>query len=281
MPTPSASYDWIREIQPELKALDAIPLTGASPPFPWDQLSSLLAKTFDRDSITIQPGEIGWRTKDQLFDGLGNNPFSLTFSMPSLKGNASWVMPEQEMSNLESLLLTKEAHPINFNDRPLSEAFYRFLAIEVLYSLGQMNFDKSLVPILTGKTDLPKEDSLCWDISITILKETLWGRLIISPELRLSWVEHFAKAGKNSVLTQEMTKKIEVLIDFEAGRVNLSHKELSTIKVGDWIALDSFSLDPDTFSGRVMLTVNGKHAFVGQLNSGNVKILELPTYHEV
>ena len=121
-PTSTAPYDWIREIKPELKGLDAIPLTGAAPPFPWDQLASRLGQSFERN-IQIKPGEIQWRAKDQLYEGLGDSPFPLIFAIPSLRGNAFWVMPEQDMVILESLLLTKETHPISFQDRDLSESF--------------------------------------------------------------------------------------------------------------------------------------------------------------
>lgn len=52
MTTPSTSYDWIRTIDPELKALDAIPLTGAAPSFPWADLSDRLARAplIEKDS---------------------------------------------------------------------------------------------------------------------------------------------------------------------------------------------------------------------------------------
>lgn len=280
MSTPP-TFDWMKEIQPQIKALDAIPLTGASPPFPWEELAAKLAQTFELQKVEIQPKEMGWRTKEQLFEGLGEQPFSLNFGIPSLKGIAMWVMPEQEIGSLETLLLTKETHPINFNDRSLSEAFYRFMAIEVLYNLTQIHFDKTLVPILMNKNEFPKQEAFCWDISITLLHQTFWGRLLISSELRKSWVEHFANLQKTSALTEKLTQAVEVLMQFEIGKVQLSYQELSELKVGDWIALDSFSLDPESLSGPVSLTINGKKAFVGQWSEGHVKILELPSHHEV
>ena len=42
------SYNWLKEINPELKKLDSIPLTGA-PSFPWEEFSSRLARCFDRE----------------------------------------------------------------------------------------------------------------------------------------------------------------------------------------------------------------------------------------
>ena len=279
MTVPPASYDWIREIKPELKALDDSPLTGASPPFPWEQLASHLAQSFEREQIMITPGEIQWRSKDLLYEGLGDTPYPLVFAIPTLQGTACWVMPEQEMAVLETLLLTKETHPITFQDRELSEAFYRFLALEVLFHMSQISFDKTIAPILTGQNILPQENALCWDISATIQGQVLWGRLIISSDLRRSWVEHFTR--QSSVLSQKMTQLIEPVIHLEIGKVSLNFDEWSQVNAGDYLLLDTCTLDPETLSGRLALTINGKLAFRAKLKDKNVKILEFPLYHEV
>lgn len=282
MTTPAhSSYDWVREISPNLKRLDSIPLTGAAPPFPWEDFSDKLAKAFDRQALTIQPGEMAWRTKEDLFEGLGDAPYPLVFSIPSLRGQVCWVMPAQEMDVLAALLLTQESHPLTFHDPDLSESFYRFLALEVLYQLTQISFDKTLAPILTSQAVLPNQDSLCKDISITVQGQTIWGRLIISPEFRISWVEHFAKKETSSELTQELAQLTTVIVHVEAGKCEMSLKEWKGIKPGDFILLDNCTLDSDGFNGRVTLTVNGKRAFRAKLKEGTLKILELPLLHEV
>src|SRR5437763_3798845 len=97
MTIPSSSYDWVREIKPDLKQLDSIPLTGATPPFPWDDFSNRLGRSFDREGMKIHPGEIAWRAKENLYEGLGDSPFPLIISIPSLRGQVSWVMPSQEI----------------------------------------------------------------------------------------------------------------------------------------------------------------------------------------
>ena len=272
-------YDWIQEIQPESRVLDDVPLTGAAPPFPWNQLSSRLSESLER-KIEITAGEISLRTKDQLFDGLGEKPFPLIISIPSLAGNAAWLMPEQEVTMLETLLLTKEKHPLIIQDTLLIQAFYRFLALEALYNVSQLKVDKSLVPILTTQTKIPIEDALCWDISIIVDESPLWGRLIIFEELRNSWVSHFSKQNQPSALTKKLAKKVETIVHLEVGKTSLSAKEWSEVRIGDWIALDQFFLDLDSLSGRVMLTINGKNIFVGRLKESNIKIVEFPLYSE-
>ena len=55
--TSQTSYDWIKEIKPEYIALDKVPLTGASPPFPWGQFSARLSESLEK-RIEISPGEV-------------------------------------------------------------------------------------------------------------------------------------------------------------------------------------------------------------------------------
>lgn len=278
---PPSAYNWIRTLKPSLKKLDRIPLTGNAPPFPWDQLADRLARALDREGLAFQPGEIQWRAKEDLLEGLGDQPASLSFAIPSLKGQVCWVIPEQEMARLEALILTKESHPLTLQDSALSQSFYRFITLEVLYHLSQVSFDKNIAPILLQQATLPHEDSLCWDISLRLQEQSVWGRLIISPEFRRSWVEYFAQQENPSTLTQHLSQVLEVLVHVEAGQMNLSLKDWSNVKLGDFLILDTYSLDPQRLEGRVMLTINGQKAFRAKLKDGHLKILELPLFEEV
>jgi flagellar motor switch protein FliN/FliY len=280
MTTTSSSYDWAREVDPNLKKLDSIPLTGATPPFPWEDFSARLAHSFDREGLTIQPGEMTWRTKDNLYDGLGDSPIPLVVSIPPLRGQVVWLMPAHEISILATLFLTKESSSLTFSDQTLSESFYRFLALEVLYNFTQVPFDKTLSPILINQTSLPHQDALCWDISLHMQDHTLWGRLIISPEFRRSWVEYFAKKQISSPLSQQLAQVSNVLVHLEAGHTQLTLAEWMSVQLGDFIILDRCSLDSERLEGRVNMTLNGKQLFRAKLRDGTLKILELPLLHE-
>lgn len=276
----TSSYDWVREIKPELMELDENPLLGAVPAFPWGDLAARLSTSFERSPIQIEPGEIEWRSQENLYEGLGDSLFPLVLSIPTIRGSIYWVMPEQELNALEALLLTKESHPISFQDQELSQSFYRFLALEVLYNISQTSFDKSLVPILSNQSELPSIAALCWDIKIVIQQNTLWGRLIIPNEFRQSWVTHFAK-NTPSALTKELAQKVDVIIHIEAGQTQLTLKEWETIQLGDLVSLDQCTLNKDDLSGHVNLIVNGKPTFRANIKDGNIKIIEFPQYHEV
>lgn len=279
--TSTAPFDWVRNVDPTLKAVDAIPLTGAAPPFPWEQLASNLANCFEKEHIHLAPGEIQWRSKETLLEGLGDTPYPLTFSIPTLSGTLCWLMPEQEMLSLESLLLTKESHPLTFQDRALSESFYRFLTIEVLYQLSQTAFEKTLIPLLSTQSSLPQEASLTLDVSITIQQQTLWGRLLISPELRQSWAAHFAQSGP-SHLSTELSEQVPIIAQVEVGKVRLSLNEWRQLHEGDLLLLDDCALDPTELTGQVSITISGKTAFLATLNNeGSIEILELSPTQKV
>lgn len=274
-------FDLLREIQPSLKELDSIPLTATASAFPWEEFSGRLARSLDREGLKIVPGEIAWRGQDDLYEGLGDSLFPLHFTIPSLRGKVCWVMPEQEIAVLATLLLTKESHPLPLYDRELNESFYQFLAMEALYHFTQLPFDKGLSPVLTHETHLPKEDALCLDISIHLKEQVIWGRFIISPEFRRSWADHFAQKSEASPLFQEMGKSVNVILHIDAGKTDLQFSDWKKMKLGDILVLDRCSIDVEKGEGRVVLSLDGKNVFRGKLKDGALKILELPLLREV
>lgn len=281
MATSTFSYDWVREIKPSLKQLDAIPLTGNAPPFPWKDFSQRLSQAFDRQDIKIIPGEIGWRAKEDLYEGLGASPLPLRISIPSIKGEVCWLISQEEIPLLAALLLTKETHPLPLHDPAFTESFYRFATLEILYHLGEILSPQSLSPALSIQTMGPDEDALCWDISIHLESHQTFGRLVISSQFRQSWVEHFAKKNTRSPLSQQMTQTLNVTAHLEIGKTQMNLAKWMSIKLGDFLIIDSCSLNPENFEGRILLTVNGKPSYRAKLKEGKLKILELPLFHEV
>lgn len=275
----TSPYDWVRHVDPELLNVDATPLIGSSPPFPWEQLSQNLASCFGIDKLTIRPDRLQWRSANELLEGMGDHPICLNFALPSLPGTPAWVMPEEEINLLMSTLLTKEAHPLTFQDPEMRESFYRFIHLEALYQLNQTDFDKTLAPMLSDRSEIPVQDSLCLDVSISVNDLVLWGRLLISPEFRQGWVEKYAKQER-SPLADEIAKQADVLLHLEMGISYLTFPEWSSVKAGDFLLLNRCDWDPDTSSGHVALTSNGLPVFSGLLEEGRIKIVELSHYYE-
>ena len=85
--TALSPFDLLPRLDPRLQDLDAIPLTGRAPPFPWEQLSNRLSEIFHRPDFSIVPKEIQWRAKENLYEGLGDALISTSVSIPELKEN--------------------------------------------------------------------------------------------------------------------------------------------------------------------------------------------------
>ncbi len=272
------SFSWLRQIKKELKGHDTIPLTS-SPPFPWEELSLNLAKTFECDNFHIQPGGLVWLTKEELFENLAPPLNSLVCSFPALNGYLYWLFPEEEITILESLLLTKELNPFTIQDEEFKRSFYKFLLLETLNVINQTSFDRTLVPIITDLQKLPSEDALGMDITFTIYDRPLHGRLVISPALRKSLVSYFSKKGP-SPSSQELANHIEVSMHLEIGRAQLSLEEWKKVSLGDFIILDRCSLNSKDLKGQVILTLQEKPIFKGELEGNQIKILEFPIIHE-
>lgn len=281
MTSPFLSYDWIRTIEPELKQLDAVPLTGSAPPFPWEQLSQLLAKVFQKESLSIIPLDTQWVSGDQLMDSLGDDPYPIALSIPPLAGKAWWILPQQDIAILTNQLMIKEHQPELLIDPELTANFYRFFVLECLYQFTQLKLDTSLSPILVKESELPKESALCLDLLLSIEGAApIFGRFIISAELRSSWAKHFSSRSP-SRLNSALAESATAILSIEAGKAQMNLKQWREIQMGDFIILDNADLQGEHFEGRVLLTVNGRRAFRAKIKDGNVKILEFPLSHEL
>lgn len=271
------SFNWLREINKDLQRQDAIPLTSA-PPFPWEELSENLARIFECDNLNIQPKETQWRSKEDLLKDLAQPVTPVALTISSLKGKIYWVMPKEEIDILESLLLTRESN-FTIDDPHFKEGFYHFLILETLNAINQTSFDPSLVPVLTDQNDLPAEDALCLDLSFTLENRLLSGRLVISSDLRQAIADYFSQKGAASSPV-ELAKKVELPLHLEIGKTQFSLDEWKEVSLGDFIILDSCTLQPEDLSGQLLMTVRGRPAFRGEISGNQIKILEFPAYHE-
>jgi flagellar motor switch protein FliN/FliY len=269
-------YSWIKRVPPALLQRDSKPLVGYPPEFPWEKFSKEIGKVFGAQEISITPAQIcEWREAEALFSGIGDRHHVLKFSITPLTGNAFWVIAEDDIALLMSMMVTQQEVPIESLDQDFKQGFYHFLALEVINTFTAIGFDKGLTPHLESNTGLPNETCLSLDVSITIKQRTLLGRLILSPDLLQSWKERYAQRTINASIAQDVT----ITVCLEAGRISLKSSEWTKVALGDFITLDSCTLK-STGEGRIMLTVQGFPCFRGKVKEGNIKILEHPLYHE-
>lgn len=274
MSVESRLFDGIEKVPVEVLQVDAVPLTGKAPAFPWDQFTAGLASVFDRPGLVIEHSALRWRSESELLEGLGDQHQIRAVVLPPLKGCAFWVLPEQEVTLLESLLLTQEEHPVQLQDVVLTESFYRFFLLEVLYQLSQLSSAFPFTPVLQKQAVLPKEPCLATDVTLTCEKYHLTGRLLVTDQLRHSWVAHFAQhppTAEALLLAQETTVSIAAIL----GKVSLSVHEWREFEVGDFLLFDQ-----EAKKENVLLEVNQHVLFKGQLEKGKIKITEKLQYQQ-
>lgn len=274
------SYEWLKQLPTSLLQMDEVPLLGFPPPFPLDQLESQLAKTFQIDSLKITISEFQWRSSESLFEGLGDSLLPIQINIPSLDGSVYWVMTEEDVRLLMSQQLTHQFKSLDYIDKDYLDGFYQFIAQEVLVTINNLPYDKTLSPHIQKKAELPSGASLSCDVEISLPEKTFFGRFYLSSEFRKSWKEKYAQRKLDLPLNPTLAEKIQIIVNIEAGRTSLKLSELKGLTPGDFLVLDFCSLEPEENKGRVMLTVNKMPLFRAKIKQGNIKILEHPLYHE-
>lgn len=274
----STPYDWLRQVPKELKELDEIPLWGKSSEFPWEKFSKEIASALRFSSCRIISSDTNWRDPSEISSIVNENPFSLTFAINPLKGHAYLLFANSEIAKLLELLL----HPddgMPALEKDFILGFTQFLGLEAIDAFQKTGYEKSFIPQLLSQNELPEESCLCSDIAIHIDGQELHAMLCIPNQLRSSVKEYYSK--KTGSLQPELYNKLEITLQLVAGVTTISTKEWQNSRPGDFIILDSCSLEPGEDKGRVMLTLNDLPIFRGKIKEGSIKILEYPLFHEV
>lgn len=281
MTTTSSHYNWIKQVPTALLQLDGIPQAGYPPPFPWQEFIAELSTLLKIDDLKITPSPLQWRPEEDLLSGIADKIYPLNFSISTIPGTVSWILADQDVTRLMSLLLTKGEESLLEVDPEYRDGFYRFITLEACNIFSKVKFDPSLSLHLLENHQLRKEPHLCQDFSITLYGQTISGRLVISQEFLDAWKARYAARTLDASWKGPLGEKVQVTVHLEAGRTSLNLSEWKQMSLGDFLILDHCSLQPEEDKGRVMLTVNGIPFFRGKIKQGNVKILEYPLYYEV
>lgn len=274
-------YEWLKSIDPKLLELDNHPLFGYCPAFPWKEFSEKLAKSFELESIKIEPGELRWREASEITQDLGDNLHVQQVSISTIEGKSTFVIDKEDLRFIMFALL-KQSRPkeLKIYDDEIEKGFYRYLALEAVRCFSESDFDKTLSLHLLKEDSLPDEASLGWDIQISLMKRTVTARLILSPEFQKSFKQHFAERKLSKPVSREFLKNTEIALHLEVGRVSITQDELKKLKVGDLILLDRSYIDPETHQGQAVLTLNGTPKIKASLEKNTLKIEKGPLFQE-
>lgn len=273
-------YHWLRTCSEEIVKLDAIPLLGNPPAFPWAVFSSALGQALAIQNLQIAPQEIAWREKDRLLEGMGANPQVVELQVSPLNGSALWVLPEEALKEIFTMTVGTEEALFPEQEIEWEKEFYHFAAFEAVQAFQKSGFDPSLLPQIQEEAALPEDPAcLCLEVEITAGTKKLHGRLIIPPTLRESFQSKFASDPlkmPDSVLSTAL-----ITVQVVGGSIALPRSTWNNLKLGDFLILDSCSLSTEEDKGRAQLFVNGKPIFRAKVKDGQIKILEHPLLYEV
>jgi len=270
-------YDWIQKIPGSLAELDAIPLMGHPPIFPWENLTKELSQTFEVQELKIEPSEFEWREQGELFSGLGGPLVPLNVSFSAFKDLLYFVLSEEDIQDLMQTILIKDQKTIAILEKEQQDAFYTFLGLQIIQAINTLKYEPAIIPQLVKKAQLPAAPMLSLDIIFSLNGQRKVARLFFPPKLRKSIAKHYGAA--NSAFSAPLAEKIEATLHIEAGSTALSQEEWSKINPGDFLILDHCTLKPGSEEGKVIITFGGQPFLNGEINEGKVKIVDHPQYY--
>lgn len=283
--TASKPLEWIEQIEATIFELEKRPQFGLPAPFDLVLLEEKLRALFERPSLKVSYESKGWVLPEHHFDGLGEPLVPLLIDLTPLESPAYFVTTEQDLKHLMTDLLEGEEGASFFYERHLSDGFYHYFAAEVLRILAELQFASPLTPRLGEAFErvpdvIPNEPCFLIDVSLSLPKETFWGRILLPERFQGTWRSYFAHLPPPA-LTEKMSREVLVDLALEVGYAQVSLEEFKQVKVGDFLLLDHCSYDPDTERGGVILKWQEKPIFRGRLKEEGIKLTNYPEYVEV
>ena len=227
------AYHWLKQISPAVLQWDQVPLYGASPPFPFEELAENLKEIFQLTSLSIHSKETKWRNPESLTEGLGSDPYLLQIGISNLEGEVCWAMSKSEIAHLMEKILGRVPEDFISLDQDFFSGFYHYLGAQTFHALSALEFGKNLNPgIKEDAATLPQNPSLCLDIEISFGDQSSLGRFIVSPEALTSWKERFAERSLSTALNSPLAEKLQAVIHLEIGNVSLTSSRVERSQPG-------------------------------------------------
>lgn len=271
---------WIKQISSSLEEIKEIPLWGFPPPFPLEECSRKIADVLPLGDVKISIENIQLRAASETTSGFGINPLSIAIELTPLGEPVYFLMALEDVRKLCTAALLAQANGKGFSTPAFQEGFYRFLALQIIETIDQLNPIGDLSMKLASQRQLPMKEALCIDISIGMPKMTLWGRLICSHAFRHAFKAHFSRAPAAFLANSPLSKQIDLFLHVEIGQTSLLLSQWNNIKVGDFILLDHCSFDPLSQRGTALLSLNSMPLLRARFKENNLKIIDYAFYQE-
>lgn len=277
-----APPSWIQSIKQTAIDTMAIPLSGYTPSFPWEEFSNVLAPALGLPQCHIHVTAARTLAPDEILQPFGSQPVTLPIETIPIPGHCFFLMAKEEIEPLASLVLTESGSYRGFLSSLLQEGFYHHLCTQAAALINHQQYFNTLTLKIAKTLPLPNESALCIDIEIVTSKRPFWARLVLPASFHAALKTHFAQKTAESIhlpLFQKTT--LPVLITL--GQTQLSFQELKGLKQGDFLLLSQCLWDPEHKKGTALLTLQNTPIFRLRLKEDHLKILnyaiaeDLPT----
>lgn len=269
MPAPLA---WVRKVASEIPELNVIPLFGNAPPFDWHGLASAIASRLSISHLEIHARESAWRESGEMGKGLGRQLIIYPIVVSPI-GTVYWIISREDMIKCTSWQLLPQGKTRVLSSEILQESFYRYLSLEALSAMQDMQPLQNLTLHLHEEERTLEEKTFCMDVEMQIDQKSCWGRLAIPVTFRADWVRHFEKMPSEYVQV-DLSCQIELMLSVKAGSVLLMERELKSLKRGDFLTLDRGSTDT------AMLTLGATPLFHVNIHENKLNLVDYAFYYE-
>ncbi|MCI0381460.1 MAG: type III secretion system cytoplasmic ring protein SctQ [Chlamydiae bacterium] len=269
----TAPLSLIKSVDFALKELGTTPIWGFPPSISWEDLANNFAQVFHVNKCKISPSQTQFRKKENLLDGFEKKNHLISILLTPLTGKAFWILGQQDAAKLTAKLLLEEKAAKGFSTDSLRQGFHFFLCLKALGILQKEAMFEDFSFKMEEAISLPEENAFSIDISIYLDTLKIWGRLIISNELKESFKQHFA-LRKTDLLREKRIQDLFFPLKMEIGNVTIPLPKWKKISVGDLILLDKCSLNPDEWKGICNVSLANTSLFQARIKANEVKIFE-------
>ncbi|MFA6914794.1 MAG: type III secretion system cytoplasmic ring protein SctQ [Parachlamydiales bacterium] len=273
-------YSWLKSLPPSLFEVDEIPLTGKIQPFPWQRFVEAIIKQFELSKLSLHPKDWKWLDSQELFSGLGEDPHLIKIGLSGYEGKAIFAINKRDLQAAIYLFILHRPLELNAIDSSYEQAFYHLLTIAFCDQFTALDWEKGLQPYILPQSDFTPETMLSMDIDVEAADRHFIVRLFLDNTLRQNWKEKHTipfEASQNPTLAQKLTLPVSI----EAGYFNIRRSQWENLTAGDFVFLDSCTINDNLHDGSLLLRVYDIPYYKAQLSEGNITLDEQPSYNEM
>lgn len=269
----SPSPSWTQPIEHQLKEVLTLPNISFSTAFPFEAFTTFLSSKLNITPFAIELGSMEWKTQDYFFTGLGSSPISISLQATPLNGDAFWIMAYEDLQTFVSWIKDLNEKTFELENPELIKGVYRYASLVALDALSQSDLFKELSFKLTQDAKL-SEKGYTIDVALVHNEKRVWGRLILSPTFKDSFMHFFSKERLSlSDLTKQFPH-LKIPLSVINGSIELSQEELQSLEEGDFIVIDNAYFRPSHEKGSLKVLLQDTPLFQIKLKEGTFKILD-------